>query len=207
MPRHNASSWNVEHNDNRNSLVAVVSVGPIFLSIVWTKENKNKQCAVWLPRSGIIITVNLLLFFMDSLRIFLLACKCTSAHPRILHRTLFWDFFSLPVISVLFFSLVLMHGRIDLLMVRGIKLGRFATRYDGIFYKMKPHKMKEKNMGERRTTVSTHSKFCKAYVSGGHAVFAWMLNGQTSIRCLQLEKIDRQWRNMETGRDDTTGGE
>lgn len=43
--------------------------------------------------------------------------------------------FSLSVVSVSSFCFALMLGRIDLLMLSGIKLGRFATRYDGIFYK------------------------------------------------------------------------
>lgn len=50
---------------------------------------------------------------------FVLECKCTSSHLVSV------VFFSLAVVSVSLFFLML--GRIDLLMVRGIKLGRFAT--------------------------------------------------------------------------------
>lgn len=104
----------------------------------------------------------------------------------------FCCFFLLFPLSLSSSFFCLMLGRIDLLMVRGIKLGPFATRYDGIFYKQTRIKWKKQ---KKRTTVCTHSKFCKAYVSVELAVFAWMLNGQTSIQNLQWwnrRKMEKQ---------------
>lgn len=57
-----------------------------------------------------------------------------------------------------FFSVFLMLGRIDLLMVRGIKLGRFATRYDGIFYKRNRIQNEGKN-AECTSNRWAHSKY------------------------------------------------
>lgn len=140
------------------------------------KTKKSKQCV---PYDCLVMELLQWIYYFSLwiLPAFFFLSHANALPPITLPPLLFARFcccFLLFPLSLSSSFFCLMLGRIDLLMVRGIKLGRFATRYDGIFYKQNRIKWKKQ---KKKTTVWTHSKFCKAYVSVELAVFAWMLNG------------------------------